>query len=165
MFLVSSHKSLLSHWTSQQTSVFIVQRWNAKIYLKNFNNSFTPASHSWPKQFFKYVISLIHCSFLQVHWHYSFHFLGYYFFHFFWTLFLPLSWTLCLPPFFFFFFSLGIALYIYSPSLIRGSSPHRLNWVDFFRTRLPGWASTWSLQYLCLCTQGSTSGPGPGCYL
>ena len=26
MYLVSSHKSLLSHWTSQQTGIFIVQR-------------------------------------------------------------------------------------------------------------------------------------------
>ena len=71
---------------------------NAKIYLKN-HNSITPLSHSWPKQPSKRVISLIHCSFLQVHWHYSFHFLGHCFFHFFWTLFLPLSWTLFLPLF------------------------------------------------------------------
>ena len=60
-----------------------------------------------------------------------------------WTLFLPLSWTRFFPLFFFFFFfvSLGTALYIYSLTLIRGSPPHRLNWVDSFRTRLPGCAS------------------------
>ena len=40
-----------------------------------------------------------------------------------------------------------------------------LNLVDSFRPRLPGCASPSHLQYLCLCTPGSASDPGPGCYL
>ena len=38
MFLMSSHKPLLSHWTSQQTFFFYSAAGNAKIYLKNYNN-------------------------------------------------------------------------------------------------------------------------------
>ena len=42
MFLLSSHKSLLSHWTSQQTNILIVQRGTPKYIWKNHNSYIIP---------------------------------------------------------------------------------------------------------------------------
>ena len=121
MVHVSSVFTQISHFTLDVTTNKYLHSaaGNAKIYLKNYSNSVTPLSHSWPKQSSKRVISLIHCSFLQVHWHYSFHFLEHCFFHFFWTLFLPLSWTLFLPlSWTLSFFSGDRSLSIYFPQFV-----------------------------------------------
>ena len=175
MYLVSSHKSLLSRWTSQQTSIFIVQRGTPKyIWIITIILSRPPHTLD-QKPFSKCAISLIHCSFLEVHGHYSFNFLDTISYAFLDTIsstfldtisstFLDTISSTFLDTISSTFFR-GTAICVYSLPLIRGSPPYRLNRVDSFTTRLPGCASTSSLQYLCLCTPGSTSGPGPGCYL
>ena len=160
MFLVSSHKSLLSHWTPQHVTNKCLDSaaGNAKIYLKNHNSSIIPrltllietfiqtCNHSYTVHLFKSIDTILFTS-LDTFPSTS------------WTLFLFL-----LGPCFFFFLSLWGPLNIYLLSSIRGSPPHHLNWVDF-RTRLPGCASHQVCSTYVSTPQGQPSGPGPGCYL
>ena len=104
---MSSYRSLLSHWTSQQTNILISAAGNAKIYLKKKKITIvisSRASHSQSKHSSKRVIThtlFISPSPLTL----FFHFLGNFFFDFLDTFFFFLdtffsSWTL-----FLFFFS------------------------------------------------------------
>ena len=113
-----------------------------------------PLSHSWPKQPPKRVISLIHCSFLQVHWHYSFHFLGHCFFHFFGHYFFHFLGHCFFHFLGSFFFLWGTAPYLFTflNSLV-STPPSQLGW---FLQDAPAWVcQPSSLQYVCLHTPGS----------
>ena len=175
MSLVSSHKSLLSHWTSQQTNILIVQQRGTPKYIwkKNHNSSIIPrlillietyiqtCNHSYTVHLFKSTDTILFTSldtFSSTSWTLSFSS---------WTLSFS-SWTLSFSSWtLFLFLFLSLSLWgplIYLLSSIRGSPPHRLNWVDF-RTRLPGCASHQVCSTYVSTPQGQPSGPGPGCYL
>ena len=135
---MSSYRSLLSHWTSQQANILISAAGNAKIYLKNYNSYIIPRltllietfiqtyNHSYTVHFFKSIKTI-----LSLPWKLFLWLLG----HF---LFLLGHFLFLLGPFFSFLW--GPFFISNLLSSIRGSPPHRHNWVDL-RTHLPGCAS------------------------
>ena len=158
VFLLSSHKSLLSHWTSQQTNIFYSAAGNAKIYLKNYNSYIIPRltllietfihtyNHSFTVLFSKSINTIFFTS-LET--------------------FSLTSWTLLFLGHFLFFWDLISLLFLWASLIllsIRGSPPHRHNSVDL-RTRLPGCASHQVCSTYVSTPQGQPSGPDPGCYL
>ena len=136
MFLASSHTSLLSHWTSQQTNIFIVQRGTPKYIWKNYNSSIIPR------------LTLLTETFIQTCN------------HSFTVLFTSLdtfsSASLTLFLFLFgpyFFNSLGTTYLVTFLNSWVSTPPSQLGWFQ----DAPAWVcQPSSLQYLCLHTPGST---------
>ena len=150
------HKPLLSHWTSQQTLFFTVQRGTPKYILKNYNiiprlTLIETFIHTYNHSFT--VLSDKSINTVSLPWKLS-DFLD-----------TSFSWTLSFPqgPYFSSFLW-GPFLISISPSSVRGSPPHRHNSVDL-RTRLPGCVDHQVCSTYVFTPQGQPSGPGPGCYL